>query len=191
MASTQNESIGATYAKALLATSEKSGETAGLLSELESLVADVLTQQPRFADALSSPRLSKDEKLSLIDRTLGGRVSPTLLKFLKVVATHGRFNALPAIAESFRHQVNERSGRAAVTVTTAQPLDGDLRGQVEQAVAKRLGKEVDLRTQVDESILGGIIVRVGDTVFDASIANRLDRIRRTAIKNTAAKLQRT
>ena len=189
MAETQNESIAATYAKALLATSEKTGETADVLADLESLVRDVLATQPRFAEALSSPRIGEDEKRALIDRTLGGRVSPTLLKFLKVVAQHQRFNVLPAVAQGFRKQVNELAGRAEVTVTSAQPLDETLRAQVTQAVQQRLGRQVDLRTQVDESLIGGIVVRVGDTVFDGSIANRLDRLRQTAIKNTAARFQ--
>lgn len=191
MADTQHESIAATYAKALLGTTEKSGETANVLGELESLARDVVAGQPRFTKALSSPRLANDQKLALLDRTLGGRVSPTLLKFLKVVARHGRFNAVQQIAKSYRNQVNEKLGRAAVTVTTAQPLDDDLRARVMQAVEARLGKQVDLQTEVDGSLIGGMVVRVGDTVFDASIANRLDRIRKTAIKNTAARLQRT
>ena len=191
MAETQNESIGATYAKALLATSEKSGETADVLTDLEALVRDVLASQPRFAEALSSPRISNEEKLAMIDRTLGGRVPPTLLKFLKVVARHGRFNVLPAIAARYRNQVNELAGRAAVTIITAEPMDAGIRSQVEQTVQQRLGKPIDMRAEVDESLIGGIVVRVGDTVFDGSIANRLERLRQTAIRNTAAKLQRT
>ena len=111
MAESQNESIAATYAKALLATTEKSGETAGVLAELESLARDVLAHQPRFAEALSSPRIGDDEKLGLIDRTLGGRVSPTLLKF----SESGRpASALQCAARDCRElsQPGERVGGA-------------------------------------------------------------------------------
>jgi F-type H+-transporting ATPase subunit delta len=190
MADTHHESIAATYAKALLATTEKSGGTADVLGDLESLVSDVFAGQSRFTDALSSPRLAVEEKLGLIDRTLGGRISPTLLNFLKVIAQHDRFGALATIAKSYRHQVNDMSGRAEVTVTTAQPLDADLRERVIQTLEARLGKQIDLRSEVDESLIGGIVVRVGDAVFDASVLNRLDRMRQTAIKNTASRLQK-
>lgn len=190
MAETQHESIAATYAKALLATTEKSGATAAVLADLESLVGDVLDAQPRFTAALSSPRLATGDKIGLIDRVLGGRVSADLLRFVKVVARHGRFAALPAIAKSFRKQVNDLAGRTEVIVTTAQPLADDLRARLASALEGRLGKQVDLRTEIDRSLIGGMVVRVGDTVYDASLSNRLDRLRQAAIKNTAARLQR-
>ena len=190
MADTQQQSIAATYAKALLATTEKSAATDGALDQLQSLVRDVMESQPRFVAALSSPRLATDEKVGLIDRTLGGRVMPTVLNFLKVVARHGRFGMLPAIVRSYRKLVNEKAGRAEVLVRTATPLPDDLRGNVVAALESRLGKQIDLQTEIDPSLIGGMVIRVGDTVFDGSIANRLERLRQTAIKNTAARLQR-
>jgi len=187
---TQQESVAATYAKALLGTTEKLGTTASVLDEMESLVSDVLTAQPKFQQALASPRLATEDKVALLDRTLSGRVSSELLRFLKVVAKHGRFGALPAIAKSFRRQVNELAGRVQVSVTTAAPLDGEMRDRVAQTLESRLGKPVDLKAEVDDSLIGGMVVRVGDTVYDASVAGRLNRLRQTAIKNTAARLQR-
>lgn len=185
----QHESVAAAYAKALLATTEKSGSTADVLSDLESLVRDVLDQQPKFAAALASPRLSTEEKLGLIDKVFGGRLSPELLRFVKVVARHERLAALPAISRTYRRLVNDALGRAAVTVITAEPLAADLRSQVTATLEARLGKPIDLTTQTDPSLLGGMVVRVGDTVYDASVAGRLDRQRRGAIKNSARRLQ--
>ena len=191
MAETQNESIAATYAKALLATTEKAGVTATVLTELESLVRDVLGHQPKFTEALASPRIASEQKLQLIDHACGGRMSSELVRFLKVVARQGRFALMPAIAASYRKQVNDQAGRAEVTVVTAAAMTDDLLDRVKQTLESHLKRPIDLQTEINDALIGGMVVRVGDTVYDASIAGKLNRMRKTEVKNTAAKLQKS
>ena len=184
------QAVAAAYAKALLAATEKSGNTAKVLEDFEALVRDVLAKQPRFADALASPRLAIDDKLRMIDSVLGGRVAKELLNFLKVVAKHERLAALQEISRKYRGLFNDAYNRVRVIVTTAEPLTSELRTRVAGAMKSKLGREVDLALEIDPSVLGGMVVRVGDTVYDSSLANRLDRQRQATIKNSIARLQK-
>ena len=114
--------LGAVYAKALLAVTEKSGSSHEVLGELEALVGRVLPQSPDFEEALASPRILPEEKAALLDRTLAGRVSDTLLDFLKVVGRHGRLDCIRQIREAARGEYNRMRNRLSVTATTAEPL---------------------------------------------------------------------
>ena len=164
------ESVASIYAKALLATTEKSGASASVLQELDAVVNDVLGGQPKFSSALASPRLSVEDKLRMIDNVFGGRVSSELLRFLKVLARHERLGALRDINRAFRRLYNEAHGRVEVSVTTAETLRTEQQSEVKQALQAKLGRQIDLVTHTDPNVLGGIVVRMGDTVYDASLA---------------------
>ena len=103
-------------------------------------------------------------------------MTPLFLNFLKVVARHGRLDCLRQIRNSAKRQYSELLGRVAVTVKSATPLSVSLRRQIEQRLVAVLGKQVDLQCIVDPVLLGGLQVRVGDTVFDGSLDSRLDRM---------------
>src|SRR5438045_6087397 len=86
--------LGTVYAKALLGAAEKVGQADTVVEELESIVSDVLNKLPVIEETLTTPRLAADERLPIIDKAFGGRVSPTTLTFLKVVSNHGRLDCL-------------------------------------------------------------------------------------------------
>lgn len=177
--------LGAVYAKALLGASEKLGQTESVLEQLESLVADVLDRLPQFDAALSTPRIATEEKVRILQKAFGGRMSPVLLNFLNVAARHDRLDCLRAIAQQARHQYNELRGRVEINLQSAQPLSNPLRELIASRLQQLLGREVDLRAAVDPELLGGIVVRVGDTVYDGSLANKLNRMRGVALERSA------
>src|SRR3954453_17630187 len=82
--------LGNVYAKALLAAAEKAGQADQVVGELESLVFDVLNKLPKLDTIIKTPRLTHEERLPILERAFGGRVSPTTLPFLQVVSRHGR-----------------------------------------------------------------------------------------------------
>jgi F-type H+-transporting ATPase subunit delta len=176
--------LGAVYAKALLAAAEKAGHADQAVEELESIVADVLSKLPQLDAMLKSARLSIEERLPIIDRAFGGRVLPTTLTFLKVVSQHGRMDCLRAIARAARKQLNVTRGRVEVLVQTAHPLSNPVRDRIVGRLRELLGREVDLTTSVNEELIGGLVVRVGDTVYDASIAARLKRMEQVTLDHT-------
>jgi F-type H+-transporting ATPase subunit delta len=170
------ERLGAVYAKGLLAASEGQGLTDRILAELDSLVDDVLDHVENFAPFLASPRVSLGEKTRILDLAFAKQMTPLFLNFLKVVARHGRLDCLREIRTAAHKQRNIMQGRVEVLVKSATPLSGPLRNQIEQRLVVALGRQVELQCSVHPDLLGGLLVRVGDTVFDGSLDNRLDKM---------------
>jgi len=176
--------LGTVYAKALLGAAEKAGQADMVVEELEAIVSDVLTKLPVLDETLKSPRLTVEERLPIIEKAFGGRVSPTTLTFLKVVSNHGRLDCLRAIARAARKQLNVARGRVEVRVETAYPLSNPIRERIAGRLRELLGREVILDAAVNQDLLGGLVVRVGDTVYDASLTARLKRMEQVALDHT-------
>ena len=186
---TGQQYLAAVYAKALLGATERAGNTEAVLEELEALLSEVFQRLPKLESALTSPRVGQEEKLRLLELAIGSRVSQSLLDFLKVLARRGRLDCLRAITRAARQQLNEIRGRVEVTRVTAEPLGEDSTRQAAERLQTALGQEIDLSTSVDPDLIGGAIVRVGDTIFDGSVINRLEQMRRTAHTNSAKKMR--
>jgi F-type H+-transporting ATPase subunit delta len=176
--------LGSVYAKALLGAAEKAGRADEVVEELEAIVADVLSKLPQLDEALKTPRLTHEERLPILDKAFGGRVSDTTLTFLKVVSKHARLDCLRAIARSARKLLNTTRGRVEVIVESAYPLSNPLRDRIVGRLTELLGQQVILSTAVNESLLGGLVVRVGDTVYDASLASRLKKMQEVTLDHT-------
>jgi F-type H+-transporting ATPase subunit delta len=176
--------LGTVYAKALLAAAEKAGQADRAVEELEGLVTDVLNKLPQLDAMLKSPRLTHEERLPILDKAFGGKLSPTTLTFLKVVSQHNRLDCLRAIAKAARLQLNTARGRVEVHVESAYPLSNPVRERISQRLTQMLGRQVILTTEVNEDLLGGLVVRVGDTVYDASIAAQLKRMQQVTLDHT-------
>jgi F-type H+-transporting ATPase subunit delta len=181
--------VGMVYGKALLAATEKAGNTDEVLGELDQLI-ELLSKQPRFEDVLASGMVASDKKVALVDRVLAGKVTPIFLSFLKVVASHGRGGFLRAMRKAVRDLRDQQHGRVQVQVTTAAPLDGELTERIHQQLKSMLGGEPVLATKVDPGLIGGIVFRVGDTVYDGSVATRLAQVRNQMIDRSIHEIQR-
>ena len=176
--------LGSVYAKALLGAAEKAGQAEQVVAELEALIGEVLSKLPQLDEALKSPRLTHEERLPILEKAFGGKLSRTTLTFLKVVSQHGRLDCLRAIARAARKQLNTARGRVEVLVETAYPLSNPVRERITSRLTQMLGKQVILSTNVNEDLLGGLVVRVGDTVYDASLAARLKRMEAVTLEHT-------
>jgi len=176
--------LGTVYAKALLGAAEKAGQAEQVVEEIEALIGDVLSKLPQLDEALKSPRLTHEERLPILGKAFGGKLSPTTLTFLKVVSRHGRLDCLRAIARAARRQLNASSGRVEVIVETAYPLSNPVRERIIGRLTQMLGKQVIVQANVNEDLLGGLVVRVGDTVYDASLAARLKRMEAVTLEQT-------
>jgi F-type H+-transporting ATPase subunit delta len=181
--------LGSVYAKALLGAADKAGQARQVLEELDSLVTDVLNQLPQLDAAFISPRLAPEEKAALIDKAFGGRMSITLQHFLKVVAKHERLDCLRAILRAAKKLYNEMSGRVEVRLETAAPISNPMRERIVARLTQLLGREVVLTSEVNEELLGGLVVRVGDTVYDGSLAARLKQMQEVTLQRTTQQLR--
>jgi F-type H+-transporting ATPase subunit delta len=175
-------SLARIYAASLFELAEVDGglpncETTGLeLGE----VAAAAQAEPSFREFLRSPVVSTADKEATLRRIFGdGRVSDLLLRFLLVLNKKGRLDQVSGIGEAYTQLLWERTGRVEVDVFSAEPLDEDLAEIVRRRIGEALGKEAVLRSNVDADLIGGLKLRVGDRMIDASVATRLGRIRET------------
>lgn len=183
------ERIATVYAEAFLGAAAKDGPIPERIDELDSLVADVLDRFPALETVLASGLVAHEEKVGMIDRLLGSRASPHLVRFLKVASRHGRLDCLRAIHREVHRSYERMQGRVRVRVTTATPLDDALAERVAQALRGILEGEPQIERVVDPSVLAGVVVRVGDTIYDASVANQLENLRQQIIDRSAHEIQ--
>jgi F-type H+-transporting ATPase subunit delta len=183
------EHIADVYAKALLGAAQSAGQTQTALDDLDSLVGEVFEQFPRLETVLGSALVAHEDKLGILDRVLRGRVAPVLLDFLKVVSRHGRLDCLRAIRRQAHVLYDVMQGRVRVRLVTANPVDASLAAQINDQLRALLGGEPVLEQVVDPEVIGGAVLRIGDTVYDGSIANQLKTIRQQMIDRSVHEIQ--
>ena len=121
-------------------------------------------------------------KINILDKALAGKMLTVLLNFLKVVVRHGRFDCLRAIRRAARKLHNETRGRVEVEVRTAASIEPELLETISGQLRSALGRELEMTTKVVPELIGGMVVRVGDTLYDGSVINQLNRLREKTMK---------
>ena len=183
------EKVGEIYARALLAAAENAGQTVAVLEELDAIVSEVFAQFPKLETVLGSLLVSPEEKAVVLDRVFAAQISRLLLNFLKVVSRHGRLDCLRAIRHQARKLYEEMQGNVRVRLTTAAAVDPRQIEQIAAALAASLGQRPILETVVDPALIGGAVLRIGDTVYDGSVANQLQSIRQQMIERSVHEIQ--
>ncbi len=163
------------YAAALMAAAGDRADAVG--EELDALVADVLAGRPEVERFLASGAVSRKAKAAVLEAAFGSGVSDVLRNFLGVLNQNNRLGLLRAIAAAYRRLRDEAAGRVRVTVTTAVPLTDEQAQKLRQTLSARLKAEPILEARTDPDLLGGLVVRVGDRVYDTSVRTRLETLR--------------
>jgi F-type H+-transporting ATPase subunit delta len=177
------------YAKAFIAAAEKAGQTDRMVEEFDSLVQDVLDRFPQFETLLTTGKLTADNRVGIIDKVFGGRASPLVLSFLKVLAEHERLPHLRAVQRAIREQYTALRRRVRVEISTAAPLQDGMLGRLTNDLRGMLGAEPDVHHSVDPELIGGLVVRIGDTVYDGSVLTQLNRLREQIIDRSVHEIQ--
>jgi F-type H+-transporting ATPase subunit delta len=170
------------YAEALVNVAQKGDDPSALLDELDELVADVFVANRRFASMLGSPALSVKDKDRILSETFGGRASDTLAKFLRVLNQHDRLDLLGPVSRKAREILDRRLNRRPVSVRSAVALDDSQQSALRDRLAAMLGATPVLSLAVDPSLIGGLVIQVGDDVYDASVKSRLEKLRQGLIE---------
>ena len=163
------------YAEALLGLLESDERAESAAVQLEG-ISGLLDEIDDFETLITTSLIDEHNRHQLLQRIFSGWVDERVEAFLGILSRHGRMNLLRAVAQSFRKLLNIRQGRQDVTVTSAFELNELQRREVIENLRTMLKSEPILKTHVDESLLGGLVVQVGDKVFDTSVASRLNRI---------------
>jgi F-type H+-transporting ATPase subunit delta len=183
------EQVGEIYARALLGASQGAGQSAAVLDELNALIDEAFAGSPKLEIVFASPLIKHEEKSALLDRIFQPRLSPLLLNFLKVVSRHGRLDCLRAIRQRAHKLYEEAQGDVRVRLTTATAVEPKQVEKIVAALAASLGRRPILETVVDPALIGGAVLRIGDTVYDGSVANQLQSIRQQMIDRSVHEIQ--
>ena len=177
------------YAVAAFGACEAQGVSiAEFLAEFDEFVELACDAFPKFEEILASPMVPVDEKYRVVDSVCRD-ATPIFKNFLKTLAKRGRTEILRDVRRRCRQIEAERKGRVAVRVTTATPLSEDAKASLAAKLRKLIGGEPELFAVVDPALIGGVIVRVGDKVYDASIANQLNNARQETINRSVHEIQ--
>ncbi len=170
-----SESLAGVYADALLAQVPSDGEAEEVADELDAIV-ELLDAIDGFEDLLTAALIGHDERCELLERIFHGRVSEPVEATLQVMGAAGRLGLLRTLRRVYRSRLHRRQGKREVTVTTAVALDDAQQAQVHASLAETLGAEPVITWRVDDGLLGGMVVRVGDHVYDASLQAELGHL---------------
>lgn len=183
------ERVAKVYAAALMKAAGGRKADQEVLEEFESLVRDVLDASPQLGEFLHSSAVGRKEKEAVLRRTFEGRASDLLLNFLLVVNDHERLGLLHEILTAYRALYERERGLLRVEVTSAAPLADDQREHILRDLKALLRSEPVLETRVDPELLGGLTVRVGDWLYDASVRSQLATIRNQILEKGSHEIQ--
>ena len=163
------------YAKALLTAAQNEKALAPVGRQAQAL-ADALNGAAGATSFLTDPLAGAAAKLAVLNAAFGDAPHPLMKAFLQTVLEHKRERYLPGILHTFSALLDEAEGRLTAQLGTAKPLPASTRKLLEGALSKRLGRTVTLEPYSDRALLGGAVLRVGDTVFDGSLRSSLNRL---------------
>ena len=160
------------YAQSVLdlANEQKQGESIG--QELNQL-RQIVDENPSFREVLTNPSISTAEREKLLEAIFRGKVSPLVFNTLGVLNQKNRLGLISQIAQGYSDLLDEQLGKVEVDLTVSQKLSPEQLEQARQQISHTLGRDAIVHQYVDESVLGGMIVRVGDKLIDASVRYQL------------------
>ncbi len=171
------------YARALLDVAAKEADPVRVGTELEMLVT-AIAENRELSRALLSPRVPPASKVNVV-RALAehaGLATP-LAKLLVLLAERGRLELLPALLEVYRERLLAHQNIVRASVTSAMPLSADTVNKLEHRLSEVTGKQVQLGAAVDPALIGGIVTRIGSTVYDGSVKMQLQKMKQQLIEN--------
>ncbi len=173
----RDETVARNYAEALFELAQRH-EGIEVFGQGIETVARLLDENPQFRTFMATPRIDAEQKKDVIRKAFGDSFPTNLLNFLLITVDKRRQRLLGEIAEQFKALVDEFMNRAYVTVTVAREMDEQTKSQIADRLSTLIGKTAIPDVRVKPEILGGIVVRAGDTIYDGSLRRRLDRMRR-------------
>jgi len=171
------EEIARVYADAL-SRAAKEDDKLDVIHEQLTQFTQALRSESDLKLFLFSPYFSSTEKRKGLRRAIDG-AEPELLNFLELLAEKHRLPAIFRIQRQFEEMWKAEKGRLDVIVTSAVDLDPEVSDRIGSEIQKQTGRTVELQRRVDDDILGGLVVQVGNMVLDASVRNRLEKLRKT------------
>ena len=170
------QTVARRYAAALADVTIERREEREVQSELDQW-AEMIEANPQLKEVFANPTVAYDQKWKVLEDLISRtRVRETTASFLRVLLKNQRISQLRDIAERHGYILDERAGVVAANVTTARPLPEELKNSLHETLVAATGRKVRLSFTTDEKIIGGMVARIGSTVFDGSVENQLERL---------------
>jgi F-type H+-transporting ATPase subunit delta len=170
------QTVARRYAAALADVAIERREEREVQTELDHW-ASLIESNPQLKEVFANPTVVYDQKRKVLEELISRtRVRETTGSFLRVLLKNQRLSQLKEVAARYSYVLDERAGMVAASVTTARPIPEDLRSSLHEALATATGRKVRLSFATDEQIIGGLVARIGSTIFDGSVQNQLERL---------------
>jgi len=181
--------IARVYAEAIYAAAAKVGQVEAVVEEVHSLIHDVFRGHPQIQTLIAGSAIGRTAKEGIIRKAFQGRASDIFLNFLLVLNHHDRLELLRPILSALHQIDDEKKNRVRVEVYSAVPLADYQRDQLAAQLRQQLQADLKLDLRVDPDLLGGLIVRAGDYVYDQSVRSQLKRLRKELIERSSHEIQ--
>ena len=174
--------VSKTYGEALFELAVEEGQDEEFLQEIEAL-KKILDTNPDFGKLMNHPNILKEEKLKVVEEVFKGHISRELIGFLHVVVTKDRYSEIDAILNYFIDEEKKKKGIGVVYVSTAYSIDEAKKKEIEERLlATTHFKKMEMHYQVEEDLIGGMVIRIGDRVVDSSVKTKLYELQRQLLK---------
>ena len=187
----QPDALAEIYARSLFELAESKGGREAIeacAGEIED-VLELARANPRFSEFLASRVLPIAQRSASLEKIFKGKVSDLTLRFLQILNEKARLSHLPAIAAAFDGVVQRKFGRIEVDVYTASPVNADQIKAIRDRLQKALGREPIVHPYVENGMLGGVKLQIGDMLIDGSLATQLRKFRDQLATNGSAELR--
>ncbi|MCE7792473.1 F0F1 ATP synthase subunit delta [Salipaludibacillus sp. CUR1] len=179
--------VGYRYAYALFELAREQGSLVETTNDLE-IVSQVFKDTNLLDEVFRHPKMTNEQKKTILKNTFSEKVSPSVMNLLLLMVDNKRLDVLQAVTDNYKQLANEAQGIAEATVYSAKALNGEEQAAVAGVFSKRAGKaKLLIQNIVDEELIGGLKVRIGDTVYDGSVANQLARIQARMIHGNVSR----
>ena len=171
-----------TYAQSILELANEQNQAEPIGQELASL-KQIIEENPQIREVFTNPAISAEEREQLLERVFRNNLAPLLFNTLGVLNAHNRLGLISQIAQAYDELLDKQLGKVEVDLTVAQKLDAGQLDQAKKRISAALGRDAIVHQYVDDSIIGGMIVRVGDKLIDASVRYQLAAMRKQLLES--------
>jgi F-type H+-transporting ATPase subunit delta len=175
-AQTHASPVAVAYAQSLLELASERNQAEAAGQELAAL-AQIVDENPTFREVLTNPSVSIEERARLLDKVFRNNVSELVFNTLGVLNQKNRLGLISQIAQGYADLLDEKLGKVEVDLTVAQKLSPEQLEQARQRIGKALGRDAVVHQYVDDGVLGGVVLRVGDKLIDASVRYQLQAMK--------------
>lgn len=172
----REETVARRYAVAFFQQARGKGKLTEVASDLKGIAETLVAVKP-LANLIAHPLVTEARKREALVKAFDGKADPLTMAFLNLLVDKQRIDLLKEIQEEFGRLVRAEKGIVLATASSAVPLTAAQKRALEKALEKKTGKDIELTAQVDPALMGGVLVRIGDTVLDGTVRGQLERLR--------------